>query len=99
MHRTPATYQVDGAAIRTRRMELGLTQARCAALAEISRPYLSQLESGDRDSLRPPTYARLRSALKCKRSKRLLLSSRNEPPREETDDRHEGAPRPAAEDA
>lgn len=91
MHRPPATYQVDGTAIRTRRMELGLTQAECAARAGITRPYLSQLETGARRDMQPPTYQRLRSALKSKSSKRLLAQP--EQPRKETDARHEGAPR------
>lgn len=90
MHKPPATYQVDGTAIRTRRMELGLTQDECAARAGITRPYLSQLETGARDSLRPPTYQRLRSALKSKTSDRLLAPPQQ--PRKEADAR-EGAPR------
>ncbi|MEH0431224.1 helix-turn-helix domain-containing protein [Streptomyces stelliscabiei] len=94
MHRTPTTYQVDGAAIRTRRKALGLSQAQCAAQAGISREYLSQLETGVRQEMRPPTYARLRSALKSKRSDRLLSSSPPEQPGEETDARHEGTPCP-----
>jgi transcriptional regulator with XRE-family HTH domain len=93
MHRTPTTFQVDGAAIRTRRKELGLSLAECAARARISRPYLSQLENGDRRDMRPPTYKRLNSALKSQRSKRLLLAPTEDAAREETDARHEGAPR------
>ena len=86
MHRTPATYLVDGAAIRTRRTELGLTQTECARLAGVSRPYLSQLENGDRDRVRTPTYQRLCVAL------RLLLAPKPEQQRKEPDARHEGAP-------
>lgn len=94
MHKTPATFQVDGAAIRTRRKALGLSQAQCAARAGIARAYLSQLENGVRQEMRPPTYARLRSALKSKRSDRLLSSSQPEQPGEESDACHEGTPCP-----
>jgi transcriptional regulator with XRE-family HTH domain len=93
MHKPPTTYQVDGAAIRTRRKALGLSQAECASRAGITRAYLSQLENGARQDMRPPTYARLRSALKSKRSDRLLLPARQERQGEEPDVRHEGAPR------
>jgi transcriptional regulator with XRE-family HTH domain len=64
MEEPPATtYLVKGAAIRTRRKELGMTQAECAAAARISRPYLSQLETRARQNLTPPTYKALRTAL------------------------------------
>ncbi|RBL85962.1 XRE family transcriptional regulator, partial [Streptomyces cavourensis] len=47
MEQPPATtYEVDGAEIRTRRKELGMSQAECAATARIARPYLSQIETG-----------------------------------------------------
>lgn len=93
MHKPPTTYQVDGAAIRTRRKQLGLSQAECADRAGITRAYLSQLETGARQDMRPPTYARLRSALKSKQSDRLLLPTQQERQGEESDVRHEGAPR------
>lgn len=64
MERPPATYQVNGAAIRTRRKELGMSTAECAAAAGISRPYLSQLELAHRRHTRPPIYAALRTALR-----------------------------------
>jgi len=84
----PATYQVDGAEIRTRRIELGLSQAAVARTARISRPYLSQLEAGERNTVRTPTYARLCFAL------RLLLAPTEEHHRKDPDARHEGTPRP-----
>jgi transcriptional regulator with XRE-family HTH domain len=74
MHRPPATFQVEGTAIRTRRMELGLTQVECAARARISRPYLSQLESGARRDMQPPTYQRLRTVLRVSATNRRLLA-------------------------
>lgn len=74
MEQPPATtYQVDGAEIRTRRKELGLSQAECAATAGIARPYLSQLELGIRRHLRPPTYKALRTTLQIPPDDRRLL--------------------------
>ena len=74
MERPPATtYLVKGAAIRIRRKELGLSQAQCAAAAGISRPYLSQLETGVRQHATPPTYTALRTALQLACHDRRLL--------------------------
>ncbi|MFG2503627.1 helix-turn-helix domain-containing protein [Streptomyces sp. NPDC048441] len=61
--RPPTTFQVDGAAIRTRRNDLGMTQAMCANAASISRSYLAEIEAGHRWRMRPPAYAGLRTAL------------------------------------
>ena len=94
MHRTPATFQVDGAAIRTRRMALGMSLAECAAKAGITKPYLIQLELGRRLRMRPPTYKRLRTALDVPTNDRQLLAPPEGLPRREEDARHEGAPRP-----
>ncbi|MFH9072747.1 helix-turn-helix domain-containing protein [Streptomyces alboflavus] len=92
MHRPPATFQVDGTAIRTRRMALGMTQDDCAARAAISRPYLSQLETGHRDSVRPPTYLRLRTVLDVPDDDDRLLAPATAAAREETHARREGSP-------
>ncbi len=99
MHRPPATFQVDGTAIRTRRMDLGLTQDECAARAGISRPYLSQLETGVRGDMRPPTYMRLRTVLDVPDDDRRLLAAAERTPRKETNARHQGAPRPGQDEA
>lgn len=96
MHRPPATFQVDGTAIRTRRMDLGLTQDECAARARITRPYLSQLETGARQSMQPPTYKRLRTVLRVPVEDRRLLAPTEEAPPKESN-AHEG-PAPAEED-
>ena len=90
MHKPPATVQVDGAAIRKRRTELDLTQDECARRAGVSRPYLSQLENGDRKRVRSPTYQRLCVAL------RLLLDPNPERQKEEPDAPPEGPPSPYA---
>ena len=92
MHRPPATFQVDGTAIRTRRKALGLSRDDCAARAGISGPYLSQLENGTRRDMRPPTYARLRTVLRVPADDERLLAPSEEPTREEPHARHEGAP-------
>lgn len=63
MEQPAATYQVLGAAIRTRRKDLGLSTAKCAEAAGISRPYLTQLELGRRQHMGPGTYLGLRRAL------------------------------------
>ena len=91
MHRPPATYQVDGTAIRTRRKELGLSRDTCAARAGISGPYLSQLETGARRDMRPPTYKRLRTVLRVPADDERLLAPSEEPTREENHGRHDGA--------
>ena len=92
------TYEVDGAAIRTRRKELGLTRDQCAVKAQISGPYLSQLENGIRRDMRPPTFHRLRTALQIQRDDRRLLAPTEEHHRKDSHARHEGDPRPHPED-
>jgi len=81
---TPATtYLVKGAAIRIRRMELGMTQSDCAARAGISRPYLSQLETGKRRDMAPHTYQALRTTLCIEPTDRRLLDQRGDQHRKE----------------
>lgn len=94
----PATFQVDGAAIRTRRKELGLTRNQCANKASITGPYLSQLENGTRRDMRPPTYQRLRTALQIQPDDSRLLAPPEDQPRKDSNARHNGAPRPHPED-
>lgn len=96
--RPPATYQVDGAAIRTRRKELGMTQVMCATAAGISRSYLAEIEAGHREHMRPPTYAGLRTALHVQTDGKQLLATPEEQHRKEPDGSHEGTPRPHPED-
>lgn len=99
MDRPQPTFQVDGAAIRTRRKDLGMTQAMCATAASISRSYLAEIEAGHRKRMRPPTYAGLRTALQVQLNDRTLLDPTQEQQhRKETDGRHEGTPRPHPED-
>ncbi|MCX5584217.1 helix-turn-helix domain-containing protein [Streptomyces erythrochromogenes] len=59
----PPTYQVNGAVIRTVRMQAGRSTSEVAEAAGISRRYLSHLENGYRKQMRPAPYVRLRTAL------------------------------------
>ncbi|MFH8751033.1 helix-turn-helix domain-containing protein [Streptomyces rimosus] len=63
MEPPPATYQVNGAAIRAIRMRQGLALRETARAAGISRSYLQRLETGTRRRMRPDTYAPLRNYL------------------------------------
>ncbi|MGW1127496.1 helix-turn-helix domain-containing protein [Streptomyces sp. NPDC002526] len=63
MKAVPATYEVDGAAIRELRMSQGIQIADLARSAHISRSYLTRLETGVRRHMRPPAYVALRAAL------------------------------------
>ncbi|MEV7466217.1 helix-turn-helix transcriptional regulator [Streptomyces kronopolitis] len=63
MNNPPATYQVNGAAIRATRKRRGLGIRETAEAAGISRSYLQRLETGIREQMRPPTFAALRTAL------------------------------------
>jgi transcriptional regulator with XRE-family HTH domain len=92
------TIQVAGAAIRTRRKELGLSRDECAEAAGISGPYLSQLETGARREMRPPTYKRLRTALQIQPDDRSLLTPPEEQHGKESHARHDGEPRPHPQD-
>jgi transcriptional regulator with XRE-family HTH domain len=58
---TPVTASL-GRALRELRTRAGLTQAQVAANADVDAPYLSRVESGERD-LRWSTVARLLDAL------------------------------------
>jgi transcriptional regulator with XRE-family HTH domain len=78
-------------------MELGLTRDACAEVAGISGPYLSQLETGARRDMRPPTYKRLRTALQIQQDDRRLLAP-EEQHGKDTHACHEGAARPHPDD-
>jgi transcriptional regulator with XRE-family HTH domain len=64
-------------------MALGMHQVDCAAQAGISRPYLSQLETGARRDMTPPTYTALRTALQLKATDHRLLATPEDSPRKE----------------
>lgn len=74
-----ATYEVDGAEIRRRRMARGMRIADLARAAGISHSYLSRLETGRRRQMRPPNFSALRSALGVDADADDQLLARNEP--------------------
>ncbi|MEV0691821.1 helix-turn-helix transcriptional regulator [Streptomyces sp. NPDC050388] len=71
-----ATYEVDGSAIRKRRMALGMQIADLARNAGITRSYVSRLETGVRRQVRPPTYKALRTTLGVDTADDQLLAKR-----------------------
>ncbi|MGA4864172.1 helix-turn-helix domain-containing protein [Streptomyces lavendulocolor] len=83
MHQPP-TFTVDGVAIREERMQAGLEISDLAAAAGISRRYLSHLENGTRNRMRPRRYTALRAALKST-DERLLAPQRTDTPKERPD--------------
>ncbi|MEV6696292.1 helix-turn-helix domain-containing protein [Streptomyces sp. NPDC051453] len=65
MHQPPTTFQVDGAAICTKRMQAGLEVTDLAVAAGITNSYLRKIERGVRKHVGPGPYTRLRAALKA----------------------------------
>jgi transcriptional regulator with XRE-family HTH domain len=63
MHQPPTTFEVDGAAICSKRMQAGLEVQQLADRVGITASYLRKLERGDRKHLSPSYYVRLRAAL------------------------------------
>lgn len=92
MEQPAATYQVLGAAIRARRMHLGLSLAECAGAAGISRPYLTQLELGQRKRMKPGTYKGLRIALDLPATDTRLLAALTSRKERHHAGRHEDPP-------
>ncbi|MFF3643436.1 helix-turn-helix domain-containing protein [Streptomyces sp. NPDC002564] len=82
MHQ-PLTYEVDGDAIRTERMQSGMTRAQLATAAGISRRYVCHLENGTRRRMSPPSYVALRAAL-ATTDERLAPHTTEAVPREGT---------------
>lgn len=65
MHQPPTTFEVDGAAICTKRMQAGFEVQQLADLVGCTASYLRKLETGTRTRMRPGKYVRLRTALKA----------------------------------
>ncbi|MEV6477664.1 helix-turn-helix transcriptional regulator [Streptomyces sp. NPDC051657] len=78
MTAAPATYEVNGAAIRKLRMSRGTQLADLARNAGITRSYLQRLETGVRRQMRPPTYVALRTALGLQPDDEHLLAAPGE---------------------
>lgn len=71
MAQTPTTFEVDGTAICTKRMQAGMEVQQLAAAAGITASYLRKLERGDRTRMRPGNYQALRAALEANETELL----------------------------
>jgi transcriptional regulator with XRE-family HTH domain len=78
MAQTPTTFEVDGTAICTKRMQAGMEVQQLAAAAGITASYLRKLERGDRTRMRPGNYQALRAALNANETE--LLAPHPDPP-------------------
>lgn len=78
MHQAPTTFEVDGIAIREKRMTAGIETAELAAVTGISVRFLNHLQSGTRTRIRPKRYAALRKALNA--NEKELLAPTTGPP-------------------
>lgn len=78
MAQTPTTFQVDGTAICTRRMNAGMDVQQLADMVGITDSYLRKLERGVRTRMRPGPYQALRAALNANETE--LLAPHLEPP-------------------
>jgi hypothetical protein len=67
-----------------------MSLATCAEAAGISKSYLTELEVGTKQHMRPPTYAGLRTALQIQPDDRRLLAPPGEQHRKEPDAQQEG---------
>jgi transcriptional regulator with XRE-family HTH domain len=68
----PTTIDINGFAVREIRIRSGLELAPCAAHVGISRPYLSRIELGQRQTVRPRVYSGLLEALQISDRRTLL---------------------------
>lgn len=78
MAQTPTTFEVDGTAICTKRMQAGMEVQQLADRAGITASYLRKLERGDRTRMRPGNYQALRAALNATETE--LLAPHPDPP-------------------
>ncbi|NUQ95193.1 MAG: helix-turn-helix transcriptional regulator [Streptomyces sp.] len=78
MAQTPTTFEVDGTAICTKRMQAGMEVQQLAEAAGITASYLRKLERGDRTRMRPGNYQALRAALNANETE--LLAPHPDPP-------------------
>jgi transcriptional regulator with XRE-family HTH domain len=89
MHQ-PATFEVNGAAIRTKRMQAGIEAQVLADAIGITASYLRKLETGARKHMRPGLYVPLRAALNASDNELLLAPHRGPTP--EAGDSHAQRP-------
>lgn len=68
-----ASVEIDAQTLRTMRQERGLTQVMLATLSGLSFQYISQLETGYRSRVSPPTFIALCDALRIRPKQRGIL--------------------------
>ncbi|MEU0200856.1 MULTISPECIES: helix-turn-helix domain-containing protein [unclassified Streptomyces] len=78
MATSPTTFEVDGTAICTKRMQAGMEVQQLADLVGITPNYLRKLERGARKHMSPKPYTRLRAALDATDDE--LLAPHSNPP-------------------
>ena len=78
MAQTPTTFEVDGTAICTKRMNAGMEVQQLADQVGITASYLRKVERGDRTRMRPGPYQALRAALNANETE--LLAPHPNPP-------------------
>lgn len=82
MHQPPTTFLVNGQVARELRKNAGVELADMARRAQISRRYLSHIENGTRQRMRPAPYQRLRKELGANETELLLAPPETTPPEE-----------------
>ena len=81
MAQTPTTFEVDGTAICTRRMNAGMDVQQLADKVGITDSYLRKLERGVRTRMKPGPYQALRAALNANENELLRDPHPNPPER------------------
>ncbi len=81
MAQTPTTFEVDGTAICTRRMNAGMDVQQLADKVGITANYLRKVERGVRTRMRPGPYQALRAALNADKDELLSTPHTNPPER------------------
>lgn len=81
MAQTPTTFEVDGTAICTRRMNAGMDVQQLADQVGITANYLRKVERGDRPRMTPGPYQALRAALNANENELLRAPHPNPPER------------------
>ncbi|MGW0920184.1 helix-turn-helix domain-containing protein [Streptomyces sp. NPDC002755] len=81
MAQTPTTFEVDGTAICTKRMNAGMDVQKLAGLVGITDSYLRKLERGARKRMTPGPYQALRAALNANEDELLRTPHLNPPER------------------
>ncbi|MDR3079477.1 MAG: helix-turn-helix domain-containing protein [Streptomyces sp.] len=80
MEATPTTDKVNGAEIRSLRIQAGLSTTELGRAARLSARYINHLENGYRTRMRPHSHSRLRQALGLPADSTKLLAPQEDPP-------------------